>query len=208
VTLSLPLESERLTVVLGRPGDDAASAWRCGARCRTTRTGRRRRSNQRDAGARFSPARCAQLVDRPRRRARISRRARRGPHRRRRRSASTRRSVSSTSTSTRCVMRVVRLGAVNSPRCPVVSPVPHRSGVRHAAERARPRLAHELRGASEFVERVALFDVYQGALCPRHAQSAYNVRFSADDRTLSESDVASARSQLIARAESLGATLR
>jgi phenylalanyl-tRNA synthetase beta chain len=70
-------------------------------------------------------------------------------------------------------------------------------------------LAFELRGASEFVERVTLFDVYRGSNLPDGSRSlAYRVRFSSDERTLSESDVATARSQLIARAESLGATLR
>jgi phenylalanyl-tRNA synthetase beta chain len=70
-------------------------------------------------------------------------------------------------------------------------------------------LAFELRGASEYVEAVALFDVYQGSNLPEGSRSlAYRVRLSSDERTLSESDVATARSQLIARAESLGATLR
>jgi phenylalanyl-tRNA synthetase beta chain len=70
-------------------------------------------------------------------------------------------------------------------------------------------LAFELRGASEFVERVTLFDVYRGGNLPEGSRSlAYRVRFSSDERTLSESDVTTARSQLIARAESLGATLR
>jgi phenylalanyl-tRNA synthetase beta chain len=70
-------------------------------------------------------------------------------------------------------------------------------------------LAVALRDASEFVERVVLFDVYEGPNLPEGSRSlAYSVRFSSDERTLSESDVATARSQLIARAESLGATLR
>ncbi len=70
-------------------------------------------------------------------------------------------------------------------------------------------LGHELRSASPNVERVDLFDVYRGANLPEGTRSlAYRVRFSSDEGTLSEKDVASARSQLIARAESLGATLR
>ena len=70
-------------------------------------------------------------------------------------------------------------------------------------------LAFELRGASEFVEEVELFDVYQGSNLPAGTRSlAYSVRFSSDDRTLSEKDVTHARRQLIARAELLGATLR
>jgi phenylalanyl-tRNA synthetase beta chain len=70
-------------------------------------------------------------------------------------------------------------------------------------------LGHELRTASPNVERVDLFDVYRGANLPEGTRSlAYRVRFSSDEGTLSEKDVASARGQLIARAESLGATLR
>jgi phenylalanyl-tRNA synthetase beta chain len=70
-------------------------------------------------------------------------------------------------------------------------------------------LAFELRSASEFVEKIELFDVYQGSNLPEGTRSlAYRVRLSSDDSTLSEKDVALARSQLIARAELLGATLR
>ncbi|HEY5010709.1 MAG TPA: phenylalanine--tRNA ligase subunit beta [Acidimicrobiales bacterium] len=70
-------------------------------------------------------------------------------------------------------------------------------------------LAFELRGASELVERVELFDVYRGANLPGGTRSlAYRVRFNSDEGTLAEKDVANARSQLIARAESLGAVLR
>lgn len=74
----------------------------------------------------------------------------------------------------------------------------------HAAD-----LAHELRGASELVERVELFDVYEGASLPPGARSlAYSVRLSSLERTLNESEVASARNHLIAAAETLGAVLR
>ena len=70
-------------------------------------------------------------------------------------------------------------------------------------------LAFELRGANECVELVELFDVYQGANLPEGTRSlAYRVRLNSDESTLSEKDVAAARRQLIARAESLGATLR
>jgi len=70
-------------------------------------------------------------------------------------------------------------------------------------------LAFELRGAAPSVELVELFDVYQGANLPDGTRSlAYRVRLNSDENTLSEKDVAAARGQLIARAESLGATLR
>jgi phenylalanyl-tRNA synthetase beta chain len=70
-------------------------------------------------------------------------------------------------------------------------------------------LAHELRSASELVEEVSLFDVYRGAtLAPGTRSLAYGVRFSSPDRTLSDDEVASARASLIERAAQLGATLR
>jgi phenylalanyl-tRNA synthetase beta chain len=70
-------------------------------------------------------------------------------------------------------------------------------------------LAHELRLASELVEEVALFDVYRGAtLAPGTRSLAYSVRFSSPDRTLSDDEVAGARASLIERATQLGATLR
>ncbi len=70
-------------------------------------------------------------------------------------------------------------------------------------------LAVELRGASAFVEDVELFDVYQGdQLAPGTRSLAYRVRFSSEESTLSEKEVATARQGLIARAESLGAHLR
>ncbi len=74
----------------------------------------------------------------------------------------------------------------------------------HAAD-----LAHELASASELVEDVALFDVYRGANLPDATRSvAFSVRFSSPDRTLSESEVARARELLIDKARSLGAVLR
>jgi phenylalanyl-tRNA synthetase beta chain len=70
-------------------------------------------------------------------------------------------------------------------------------------------LAHTLRAASTVVERVELFDVYEGSTLPEGTRSlAYSVRFSSTDRTLSESEVANARHELITAASALGATLR
>ncbi len=70
-------------------------------------------------------------------------------------------------------------------------------------------LARALREASPLVERVELFDVYEGSSLPEGARSlAYRVRFSSSEHTLSEGEVASARNELIAAATSLGATLR
>lgn len=70
-------------------------------------------------------------------------------------------------------------------------------------------LAHALSGASELVESVELFDVYRGAGLEHGTRSlAYNVRLSAGDRTLSETEVATARARLIEIASAHEATLR
>ena len=70
-------------------------------------------------------------------------------------------------------------------------------------------LANTLRLASAVVESVELFDVYEGSSLPEGTRSlAYSVRFSSSERTLSEAEVASARNELITAAASLGATLR
>ena len=70
-------------------------------------------------------------------------------------------------------------------------------------------LALALRAASDLVESVELFDVYEGSSLPEGTRSlAYSVRFNSSDRTLSESEVSSARNELIAGATALGATLR
>jgi len=70
-------------------------------------------------------------------------------------------------------------------------------------------LAFALRGADDGVEAVELFDVYRGANLPEGTRSlAYRVRLNSDEGTLSERDVAAARRRLITRAQSLGATLR
>jgi phenylalanyl-tRNA synthetase beta chain len=70
-------------------------------------------------------------------------------------------------------------------------------------------LAYALRGASELVEEVLLFDVYNGAsLTPGTRSLAYSVRLSSPDRTLSDGEVSGARDALIACAGQLGASLR
>ena len=70
-------------------------------------------------------------------------------------------------------------------------------------------LAEVLMAASDVVEDVVLFDVYRGETLGEDVRSlAYNVRFSSPEKTLSESDVAAARDALIAAARALGAELR
>jgi phenylalanyl-tRNA synthetase beta chain len=74
----------------------------------------------------------------------------------------------------------------------------------HAAD-----LEFALRGASDLVESVELFDVYEGPGLTEGSRSlAYNVRFSSSDRTLSDQEISEARAALIAVASSLGAQLR
>lgn len=212
VTLALPDENERLTLVLGRDGDDATTAvafWttlaeRIGLADVTVRSG--------DASAPgFHPTRCAQLVDRE--------------------SGAVigwvgeadsvfLDAIVTVPASRRLGLLDVDFDALCDParatRHSVFAKVPSRfpSAVIDLAL-VTPRALHaqdlavELRGASDVVESVDLFDVYQGSGLREGTRSlAYRVRFSAEDRTLSEKDVALARSQLIARAESLGATLR
>ena len=69
-----------------------------------------------------------------------------------------------------------------------------------------------VRGAAgDLLESIALFDVYRDAdrLGPDTRSLAYRLRFQAHDRTLTDADVAEARTRVIAAVESaLGATLR
>jgi phenylalanyl-tRNA synthetase beta chain len=212
VTLALPEENERLTVVLGREGDDAITAvafW-------STLTERlaladvvARTSDDPPPG--FHPTRCAQLVDRETG-AVLGFVGEVDP-------ALIEDLVASTSTRRLGLLdvdfdalcdpaRATRRGDFAKVPSRFPSAVIDLALVTPTTVHAQD-LAYELRGANEFVEHVTLFDVYNGSNVPEGARSlAYRVRLSSDERTLSESDVATARSQLIARAESLGATLR
>jgi phenylalanyl-tRNA synthetase beta chain len=70
-------------------------------------------------------------------------------------------------------------------------------------------LAETLRHASDLVESVELFDVYEGPGLPEEARSlAYGVRLSSAERTLSDAEITDARAALIAAASTLGAELR
>ena len=74
----------------------------------------------------------------------------------------------------------------------------------HAAD-----LGHDLASSSPLVESVVLFDVYHGAaLAPGTRSLAFTVRLGATDRTLSDTEVASAREALIAVGAGHGAVLR
>jgi phenylalanyl-tRNA synthetase beta chain len=211
VTLDLPEENERLTVVLGRELDDAATAvayWHTFAE-RLGLADVVVRSNE-ESPPGFHPTRVAQLVDR--------------------RSGAVLGYVGEVDS---LLVEDVpataprRLGLLDvdfdalcdtsrATRRDQFAKVPSRfpsavidlALVTPCSVHAQD-LAFELRGASELVEDVELFDVYRGSNLPDGTRSlAYRVRFNSDEGTLAEKDVANARAQLIARAESLGASLR
>ncbi|MHB8380264.1 MAG: phenylalanine--tRNA ligase subunit beta [Acidimicrobiales bacterium] len=70
-------------------------------------------------------------------------------------------------------------------------------------------LAFCLRQASELVEEVTLFDVYEGPSLREGTRSlAYNVRLSSGEHTLSDDEITRARAAFIEVAASLGAVLR
>lgn len=69
-------------------------------------------------------------------------------------------------------------------------------------------LATALRGASELVESVSMFDVYHGAGGSGARSVTYAISLVATDRTLSDAEISAARDALIASAGERGATLR
>ncbi len=70
-------------------------------------------------------------------------------------------------------------------------------------------LAHALTTTDERVESVALFDVYRGGAVPSGSRSlAFTVRLSSPERTLDEREVAQLREALIESGRALGASLR
>jgi phenylalanyl-tRNA synthetase beta chain len=211
LTLNLPRENERVTVVLGRPDDDARSAvalWRL-IEGRLGLDDVVIRASEAPAG--LHSTRTAALVDR----------------------ASGRTlgyvgevdseligAVTTVPGARRLGLLDIDLDAVANPevatrRLPFVR-VPTRfpSAVIDLAL-VTPRTLHAadlefaLRGASELVESVELFDVYEGpGLSDGTRSLAYNVRFSSSERTLSDQEISEARAALIAVASSLGAQLR
>ncbi len=72
------------------------------------------------------------------------------------------------------------------------------------------RLVDAIRDAAgDLAEDVALFDVYRGTGVAEGARSlAVRIRLCADDRTLSDAELAEVRTKMIAAGEALGATLR
>jgi phenylalanyl-tRNA synthetase beta chain len=212
LTLSLPGENERLTVVLGRSRDDASSAvalWsvlagRLGLADVVVRS-------TSEAVAGLHPTRSAELVDR---------------------SSGARlgfvgevddefvATLSSAGVGRRLgvldidldVLADVSLATRRSPFAQIPSRYPSAvidlAFVTPESVHAQD-LAFALRGTSLLVETVELFDVYRGAnLAPGTRSLAYSVRFSSPDRTLSEAEVSSTRDSLIGAANAMGAILR
>ena len=212
VGLSLPFENERLTVVFGRRDDDATTAvafW-------STLAGRlglddvvvRTRENVPHG---WHPTRCADLVDR----ASGARLGLVGEA-----DADLIDAVAPGATGRRLGMLDLDLDVLSDEalvtRTAVTVVVPGRypsatvdlAFVTPDAVHAQD-LARVLREASALVEDVTLFDVFRGATLPDATRSlAYSVRFSSDERTLNEAEVAGARDALIAAALDLGARLR
>jgi phenylalanyl-tRNA synthetase beta chain len=210
--LELPRENERLTVVLGRPEDDARSAvvlWDLLANRFGLADVVVRSTSEAPRG--LHPTRSAALVDRA--------------------SGSVLGYVgevdpelvaatSAAPPTRRLGLLDLDLDALFDPeRATLSSPVvqlPSRypSAVLDLAL-VTPRLvnaadlAESLRTSGPSVEAVRLFDVYEGAGVPEGSRSlAFNVRLSAVDHTLSETEVTESRAALIAAAAELGATLR
>lgn len=70
-------------------------------------------------------------------------------------------------------------------------------------------LVDVLRAASELVESIELFDVYVGATLPADTRSlAFRVTFSSSEATLTDAEIGAHRERLITAAATLGVTLR
>jgi phenylalanyl-tRNA synthetase beta chain len=212
LTLALPRENERVTIVLGRPDDDAKSAvalWSVVARRLGLDDVVVRSVTEAPRG--LHPTRAAALVDRE--------------------SGALLGYVGEVDGD--LVDRVTsgsplrRLGLIDidvdvladphlATRSPSIARVPSRfpSAVLDLAFVTPQRvhaddLAYALRHASDLVEEVTLFDVYQGPGLVEGTRSlAFNVRLNSAERTLNENEVTQCRAQLIDVAASLGAVLR
>jgi len=212
LTLELPSENERLSVVLGRPGDDARTAvalWemmrgRLGLEDVVVRT-------TSEAPRGLHPTRSAALVDRG--------------------SGSILgyvgevdpelvRAATNAAPTRRLGLLDLDLDAILDPdRATPVSPVVHLPSRYPSAAVdlafVTPRavnaadLAASLRATSGLVESVRLFDVYEGVGLPEGTRSlAFHLRLSAEDRTLGDDEITEVRAALLEAAAALGAVLR
>ncbi len=212
ITLALPRENERLTIILGRPDDDARSAV-------TLWSVLRDRLGLADVVVRsldegppgLHPSRAAALVDRG--------------------SGAVLGFVGEVDArllgAITSVAPLRRVGVLDLDLDVVANPelATRRSPFVHVPSRypsaaidlafVTPRrvnaadLGSALRHASDLVESVSLFDVYEGAGLPEGTRSlAYSVRLSSLEHTLSDAEISEARATLIAAGASLGAELR
>jgi phenylalanyl-tRNA synthetase beta chain len=212
LTLALPRENERLTVILGRPEDDAKSAvalWtfvraRLGLAEVVVRS-------LREAPRGLHPTRAASLVDRA--------------------TGAALGVVGEVDTELVGAITTApplrRLGIVDLDLDALADPnlATRRSPYLQVPSRypsaaidlafVTPRrvnaadLADTLRRASDLVESVSHFDVYEGPGLPEGTRSlAYSVRLSSEERTLSDAEISEARATLIAAAALLDAELR
>jgi len=212
LTLALPQENERLTILLGRPEDDAARAlalWslvsgRLGLADVVVRA-------TSEAPRGLHPTRAAALVDR----ATEALLGYLGEV-----DSAIVEAITGTTAPRRLGLIDLDLDALaDSERATRVSPLaqlPTRypSALIDLAF-VTPRrvnagdLGHALRQTSELVENVALFDVYEGSAIAEGSRSlAFRVRLSSRERTLDDEEVSAQRAALIETAASLGATLR
>ncbi len=212
LTLELPRENERLTIVLGRPDDDARSAvalWNL-VRGRLGLADVVVRSLE-ETPRGLHPTRAGALVDR----ASGAVLGYVGEV-----DAELVHAITSVTSLRRLGVVDLDLDALADPdlatrRSPYVT-VPSRypSAVIDLAF-VTPRRVHAadlgdaLRRASDLVESVSLFDVYEGAGLPEGTRSlAYSVRLSSQERTLSDTEISEARATLIEAAAVLDAELR
>ncbi len=209
--LDLPLENERLCVVLGRSDDDAASAvalWhvlagRLGLADVVVRSAEA-------VAAGLHPTRGARLVDRvsgatlgvvgevdP---ALIDALAPSGAGRRLGVLDVDVDALADASRATRASTLVRVPSRYPAARMDLAFVVP---AAVHVAD-----LAEVLREASELVESVSMFDVYRGADVEGGRSVTYAVSLIAPDRTLTDAEIGAARGALLASAAQMGATLR
>jgi phenylalanyl-tRNA synthetase beta chain len=212
VMVELPTENERLTVLFGRPDDDATSAvttWRILSQRLGLDDVVIRSTSEAPPG--LHPTRAAALVDR----ASGSLLGYVGEV-----DGELLRAITTTTGVRRLGLLDLDLDVIADPtratRAPEAVRVPSRypSAIIDLAF-VTPRrvnasdVAHSLREASDLVESVTLFDVYEGPGLDEDTRSlAFTVRLSSDERTLSDDEITQSRADLIAAAATLDAVLR
>ena len=209
IELDLPVENERLCIVLGREGDDAASAvalWNViGARLGLADVVVR---SSDEVAPGLHPTRGARLVDRASAavlgvvgEAEPSLIERLAPMAAGRRLGVLDLDVDALADPARATRRSTDVAVPSRYPAATMDLAFVAPASVHAAD-----LAAALSRASDLVESVTLFDVYTGVEGGRSL--AYAVSLVAPDRTLDDADISAARSGLLDAAGELGATLR